>query len=1735
MIRPRPARISSLVKCFTLSIFAAILISSTAAGSTSGGFSFIDSARQLLGLAKSAANGGAPGKVGGASRFKTPTAAPKTAAVRSRARQWLAATRYELADFLEPSLTTDLAAGTALQFNGVNQHVTFGDTRLTAGTFAASPTWNTSPNSKFGASSLTFNGTSQYVTFGNAAELRLSVFTIETWFYRTGAGVGTDTSGSGGGGLQGAIPLVTKGRGEGDYSNVDMNYFLGISSGGTIAADFEDSTSVSPNPNNHAIVGTTSIINNTWYHAAATFDGTTFAVYLNGNLEASVATSAIPRSDSIQHAGLATGLNSTGTAAGFFAGRLDEARIWSVARSQTEIQSTMNSQILDLTPGLAGRWGLNDASGTTASNLNRLGATSFTLEAWVNRGAGGATMSTGSLGLDGNLGRPTAYPVLAKGMGEGETPANINTNWFLGITSTGVIGADFEDTAGGVNHPAWGTTSVPIGEWHHIAATYTGSCWAIYLDGVPDALNIAAATCPNATPESTSYQRAGLSAGINSTGGLGTGFFSGAIDEARVWNRALSPAEVLANKGSEVTSGSGLLARWGINEGAGTATASSVGTFSGTLTNGPLWIAGFPLSDTTAPAEPTGLFATGGDTVVSLTWTPPADPDVAGYNVYRSESSPVPLTSPINGVTLINSTSYIDTGRVNGTTYYYAVTAVDTSTNESIGSVEANATPFADITPPADPLGLSAVPDSMAVSLNWTENTEGDLAGYNVYRSTSPSVPLTGPVNGGTLVTGNAFSDTGLTNGQIYYYVVTAVDASTNESGASNEVSATPAQVNAALLFDGVDDYVAFGNPPGLGVQNFTIETWFKWTGGGVTASTGTNGIVAYPLVTKGLHQSDGSNVDANYFLGINTAGKLAADFEEYGGGQNYPVTGNLTVTTGTWHHVAATYDGQTWKLYLDGNLDASLTLPAPHVPRYDSIQKAGIGAAMDSGTTVEGRFAGTIDEVRIWNLVRSQSEIFSTINSEISSGTGLVARWGINEGTGTVIDSSVGTFTGTLINGPVWVVPGAPFNITLPGVPTAPTLLAATPTAALEIDLAWSDNSSDESSFKIERSLDGSTGWSEITTTPANVAAYTDNGLVVGTQYCYRVRASNFAGDSDYSNVSCATTPGQPNNGLNLGTGTAYVSFGDPSALDLPEFTIETWFKRTGPGTSNTTGNGGIANAIPLVMHGAPEAEGSSVDANWILAINDATDVIAADFEDSATGLNHPVLGTTPIVNNVWHHAAATYDGTTWRLYLDGNLEATLIVNAMPRSDSIQGSGLGAMFTSTGTALGHFEGTLDEARVWNYARTQSQIQGTVNSPVTDPQPGLVARWALDETSGTTVGSTAGTNVPGTIVNTGYAWVAGSPSVVNHAPGATLTAPASGATNVSTTPTLSATVTDADLDDQTVSFYGRLKNPPPGADFSIIALPDTQYYSGNLNGGTPEMFYAQTQWMVDNRATRNIAFATQLGDCVEHGDQFIVEWQRADTAFQIIENPTTTGLSNGIPYGIAPGNHDQTPIGTPSGTTLYNQFFGTSRFSGRSYYGGHYGGDNDNHYELFSASGLDFIIVHLEYDSSANPAVLAWADGLLQTYSNRRAIVVTHWLINGGDPASFSAQGQAIYTALKDNPNLFLMLGGHVPSPNEGKRTDTYLGNTVTSLMSDYQGRTNGGNGWMRIMTFSPANNNISVQTYSPVLSQFETDADSQFVIPYSMANAQAPYQLIGTANVANGGTASVVWNGLAN
>jgi hypothetical protein len=959
-------------------------------------------------------------------------------------------------------------------------------------------------------------------------------------------------------------------------------------------------------------------------------------------------------------------------------------------------------------------------------------------------------------------------------------------------------------------------------------------------------------------------------------------------------------------------------------------------------------------------------------------------------------------------------------------------------------------------------------------------------------------------------------------------------------------VAGSPFALANALRLGSGSAYVAFGNPAALGLPKFTLECWFRRDGSGTATSTGTGGVTALPLVTKGRAQSDGDVRDMNYFLGIDGADSvLVADFEEGATGAspglNHPVYGYTPVTRGTWHHAAATYDGTTWRLYLDGVLDAVSTVGQP--PRWDSAQKAGLGTAFDTSGTAAGYFNGTLDEVRVWNYARGAAGIDSTINLALATArTGLVARWSLNEGAGGTVGGSAGTAVTGTITGSGWNWTGpAPFDADPhpPVPPDAPMNLSATAVSIGQVHLAWTDASTDERQFEVERSTAGTGGpYSPLATLPANTTSYDDTDVLPNTPYCYRVRAANLAGPSDWDDPACAATPIENNHALTFGGTNAYVAFGDPAALHLSAFTLECWFRRDGNGVTTSTGSGGITDAIPLITKGRHQEDGDERDMNFFLGIRESDAVLVADFEEgsgqSTPGLNHPVTGVTPVANGVWHHAAATYDGGEWRLYLDGNLERQLTVGAAPASYSVQHAALATAMDTSGTAEGYFQGVLDEARIWSYARTQAQIDDALDLPLLAPADGLVARWGLNENAGAIVHGSAGTSVDGVVTGTDWSWAAGAPFnlVVNHSPGVpALVTPAHLATGVPRNPTLIVSAADPDANPLTVRFYGRPAGPGTGADFSIVVLPDAQFYSATMNGGTPAMFRAQTEWIAAHRESLNVACVIQEGDITNDGDSQAPQWANAADAMYVLEDPALTHQAGGIPYDVTVGNHDQVPNGDPNGTTdYYNAYFGYAHFLGRPYYGGHVGSSNDDHFTLFSGGGLDFILISIEYGATTNTPVLNWADSLLKAYPARQGIIVHHNLIGAGEQGGWQNGGQTLYDALKDNPNLGLMLCGHVSG--EGKRMDVFQGDTVHTLLADFQGRSHGGDGWLRVLEFSPSTNQLRVKTYSPTLNALETDGDSQYALSFAMG---APFELIGTrTGVASGATTSLQWSGLA-
>ncbi|MGC5172288.1 PKD domain-containing protein [Microbacterium sp. DT81.1] len=350
------------------------------------------------------------------------------------------------------------------------------------------------------------------------------------------------------------------------------------------------------------------------------------------------------------------------------------------------------------------------------------------------------------------------------------------------------------------------------------------------------------------------------------------------------------------------------------------------------------------------------------------------------------------------------------------------------------------------------------------------------------------------------------------------------------------------------------------------------------------------------------------------------------------------------------------------------------------------------------------------------------------------------------------------------------------------------------------------------------------------------------------------------------------------------------------------------------------------------------------------------------------------------------------------------------------------------------------------------------------------------------------------------------------------------------------------TATDPDDAQVEVSFHGAPRGPgsPSGSDFTLMVLPDTQNYI--LTTANMPVLNSQLQWIVAERDRLSLAYVAGVGDIVDNQTS-AAQWSRANNAYKILDD-------GGVPSAVVPGNHDfDLATGAFAG---YDANFPVSRYSAASWnsptarYGGYYGQSqfgpdpvdrrNMNSYSLFTAGGMDFLLLSLELNAPDD--VVAWAQRVLSAHPDRRAILATHSFVNVA--GAFSTQvvrtdvpgnsGAALWQKLVyPNCQIFLVVNGHFTDGLDGEanRSDANAcGRQVQSALSDYQGRPNGGDGWLRYYTFSPARDEVTATTYSPWLGTRETDADSAFAWSYDMTAPPVESPLLGTVTVPSGGTA---------
>jgi len=563
------------------------------------------------------------------------------------------------------------------------------------------------------------------------------------------------------------------------------------------------------------------------------------------------------------------------------------------------------------------------------------------------------------------------------------------------------------------------------------------------------------------------------------------------------------------------------------------------------------------------------------------------------------------------------------------------------------------------------------------------------------------------------------------------------------------------------LDFDGSDDYVEIPDDSSFNFSDeITMEMWIKNHSGAHNSRPMKKGGIEFLYYDENLEESSGKG----YQVKVPTT--ESADWFEY----------HFDFEHEEWFHISWTYSStdESLKMYINGELNREETVTGSIINNSDNIYLSGASGA--------NRFPGSIDEVRLWNVARDSVQIRENMYLPlIGIEAGLISYWQFNEGTGTVLEDKINGNNGTLNNMDEadWIDSSIPFG---DGISNTQTETAGTvdfPETGLSIyfnsqnsaeitvtrldtspninpeyvndvfdSQYWIVNRYGDGDFNADLTFSVSENISSSDeNNPSQIAVFSRDSSADG-DWEYLTSADSvdasaeeatFAGIISFSQfLICRFNPIDkfPGNGLEFDGIDDYIDVGDKSSLSLQYFTLSCWFKRTGDGVTVSTGQGGVI-AEPLITKGrGGGCEWANCDMNYFLGIKETDKVLVADFEDINNGSNHPVIGITVIEDSVWYHAAAAYDGTTWQLFLNGNLEAESVENATPRYDSFQQNSIGSTIDSDNDPAGYFKGLMDEVSIWNAALDSIQVREKMHLNLDHSETNLVSYWQFNEGTG---------------------------------------------------------------------------------------------------------------------------------------------------------------------------------------------------------------------------------------------------------------------------------------------------------------------------------------------------------------------------------------------------------------
>jgi len=726
------------------------------------------------------------------------------------------------------------------------------------------------------------------------------------------------------------------------------------------------------------LLSSNTTVNNTdWHHVQISADGSNMYLYLDGILENSVAYTGT--SDAT---GVAIGANIT--RASFFNGYIDDVRIYNYARTAAEVRIDYNfgqavqfgSGDYDLSRGLVGHWKMEEGKGARLLDSSNEGNDGTLTNFDFNRDSGWTS---------GN--------------------ASANTGQALKFDGTDdYIEATVSESTTTIS--MWVQNS---GTWEHVVNANGSE----YVNGA------------SSTPSSYPIYFSGNTVQIGKTGA--SAYFSGKIDDVRIYNRALSADEIryLYNR-------RGPIGWWKFDEGSSSGTVvydSSINSNNGII---------YGASTTAGKINSALSFDGENDYVERLSWTPletgealtleawlrPDRDDTLESIIGLGDWAAYKFLGPLklstgelqfrmgnaaNNAYTAYWTSTLTTSMPKDSFHHVVVTYDQSASPRTRGFVNGIELAGTDTGSGADRAKPNTYLEIGCLDDAHTHNFDGIIDDVRIYNYARTAEEIRTDYNEGFATKFGPSNSAGidLERGLVGHWdfeegsgynaydssnegndgTLNNFDFNRDSGWASGNAAANTGQ---ALKFDGVDDYVNAGNDNSLNFDSnsaITIESWVK-----------ANTLGEYTSIFNRWQSPYG------YALAFTDTGKLRFYFDNHD-----RETASVYITTGSWFHVAATWDGSgddKVRFYVDGVLKETSTA----ISTLTATNQAAIISGISGGFSY---FNGLIDEVRIYNRALSAKEIQQLYNRRQPIG-----HWKFDSGNSsgtTAYDSSINGNHGTI------------------------------------------------------------------------------------------------------------------------------------------------------------------------------------------------------------------------------------------------------------------------------------------------------------------------------------------------------------------------------------------------------------------------------------------------------------------------------------------------------------------------------------------------------------------------------------------------------------------------------------------------------------------------------------------------------------------------------------------------